>query len=407
MNSIIKKFFIIILIIIFLLAFYGSYSSSNISNLAVVVAMGFDVSEKNKLKISFQFTNTSSVSDTGSSEKSPSSLFTIESSSISNAINLMNTYIGKEINLSHCKLIVFSEELASRGISEEIYTLANNTQVRPSANIVVSKCTAKSYIENSKPTLENLITKYYEVFVNSSQFTGYTANATIGDFFYSMICNVCEPYAILGGISSENTESLSSINSQKDSNGKASESSLSTQSISENNGLAIFKKDKLVGELSSIETLSFLIIDNQVDGFLISVPDPEKNNSYLDIYLTPTVNTSVKTQIINGTPFIKLNCKFSGRIYSMEENSNYSDSNILTQISSSCNKYIESILTEYLYKTAKIFNTDINRFGKYVRKNFLTESDFDNFNWENNYKESFFDVKVDTSVKSSFLLTET
>ena len=106
-----------------------------------------------------------------------------------------------------------------------------------------------------------------------------------------------------------------------------------------------------------------------MDGFLISVPDPEKNNSYLDIYLTPTVNTSVKTQIINGTPFIKLNCKFSGRIYSMEENSNYSDSNILTQISSSCNKYIESILTEYLYKTAKIFNTDINRFGKYVRKN--------------------------------------
>ena len=77
MNSIIKKFFIIILIIIFLLAFYGSYSSSNISNLAVVVAMGFDVSEKNKLKISFQFTNTSSVSDSGYSEKSPSSLFTI------------------------------------------------------------------------------------------------------------------------------------------------------------------------------------------------------------------------------------------------------------------------------------------------------------------------------------------
>ena len=53
MNKIFKKIFIAILIIMFLLAFSKSYSTLNVDNLSVVVAMGLDVSDKNNLKISF------------------------------------------------------------------------------------------------------------------------------------------------------------------------------------------------------------------------------------------------------------------------------------------------------------------------------------------------------------------
>ena len=56
MNKIFKKIFIAILIIMFLLAFSKSYSTLNVDNLSVVVAMGLDVSDKKNLKISFQFT---------------------------------------------------------------------------------------------------------------------------------------------------------------------------------------------------------------------------------------------------------------------------------------------------------------------------------------------------------------
>lgn len=110
----------------------------------------------------------------------------------------MNTYIGKKLNLSHCKVIVFSEEIAIDGIAEQIYTLMNDTQIRPSAYIVVSKCDAKYYIENSKPILENLITKYYDVFPSSSNYTSFTSNSTIGDFFNNLESQTINPTAILG-----------------------------------------------------------------------------------------------------------------------------------------------------------------------------------------------------------------
>lgn len=403
----IKRIFILIIMIIFLVAFSGSYSALSIDNLSTVVAIAIDSSDTNKLRMSFQFTNASSVSESGSTEQSPSIIYSIDASSISNGINLMNTYVGKELNLSHCKIIAFSEELAMNGISEEIYTLFNNAQIRSSTNVIITKCSAKYYLENSKPLAENLLTKYYEIFANSSKSTGYTVNATLGNFFSDIVCSSCEGYAILGGISSEDSETTTSIDSQKDSSNKSNSSSLTGRTSSENIGLAVFKDAKLVGELNSIETLSFLATRNEISSFLVSVPDPNDSNSYIDIYLTPIINTNVDVDIINWAPYIKVSYSFTGRIYSMKQNSNYLEDDVLEKISQSCSSYLKTIFSNYLYKTAKDLNSDINAFGKNARSNFLTLQEFEDYNWLEHYSDSFFDVSVNVSIRSSYLLTET
>ena len=395
------------MMIIFLVAFSGSYSALSIDNLSTVVAIAIDSSNTNKLRMSFQFTNASSVSESGSSEQSPSIIYSVDCSSISNGINLMNTYIGKELNLSHCKVIAFAEELAVHGIAEEVYTLFNNAQIRPSTNIVITKCSAKYYLENSKPLAENLLTKHYEIFANSSKSTGYTVNATLGNFFSSIVCNSCEGYAILGGISSEDNESTTNINSQKDSSNKSNSSSLTGRISSENIGLAVFKADKLVGELNSIETLSFLATRNEISSFLVSVPNPNDSNSYIDIYLTPIIDSIIDVDIVNGSPYIKISYSFTGRIYSMKQDSSYLDDDVLQKVSQSCSSYLKTVFSNYLYKTAKDLNSDINAFGKNARSNFLTIQEFEDYNWLEHYTDSFFDVSVDASIRSSYLLTET
>ena len=60
-----------------------------------------------------------------------------------------------------------------------------------------------------------------------------------------------------------------------------------------------------------------------------------------------------------------------------------------------------------MYKTSKDFKSDINGFGKFALKNFITIQDFDQYNWLDNYQNAFFDVEVDTSIKSGMLITET
>ena len=165
----IKIIFIIILIIVISIAFFSSYDSLKIDNLAFVIAIGIDKGNNENLQINFQIAKPASMSESSSSEGSTSTINTVEANSLGSGINLMNTYIEKQLNFSHCKLIVFSEAVATDGISEEIYTLMNNVQIRPTTNIVISKTDAKYYIENSTTNLEILPTKYYEVFTNSSK----------------------------------------------------------------------------------------------------------------------------------------------------------------------------------------------------------------------------------------------
>ncbi len=402
-SNLLKRIIIIIIIVIFIFSFSSSYDSLNIDNLAFVVALGIDKSTENKFNITFEFIVPKPSSE-GASETEPV-LESVECSSITNGINIMNSYLGKKINLSHCKLIIFSEELAKEGISDEIYSLINEVQVRPSANIVVSKCNTKYYIENSVPSLENLVPKYYDIFPNTSDYTGYTCNATIGDFFNSLICNYCDPYAILGGVSSSETNSQAET--LDDASIKSTETPITGGRLAQNIGLAVFNNDKLVGELNAIETVCFLSIKKEVHSFLISIVDPQDSNSKIDIYITPNSTHKIDVDFVNGTPYIKIKLDFSGKIYSMSKDSHYLDADVLDAISSSCNSYLESQFSSYLYKTSTIFESDINELGLYALSEFITTTEFDNYDWLTNYKNSTFDVDINTTMDSGFLLTQT
>lgn len=407
MYKIFRNIFILILIVCFILGFSSSYLSLSIDNLAYVLAIGIDTSDNNKLKVTFEFSTATAASESGSSEKTTPVINSVEASSLSNAINLMNSYMGKQINMSHCKVIIFSEKLAYQGISDEIYTLFNDTQVRPSANIIISKCDAKTYIQESKPELENLMSKYYEILTNSSSYTGYIPDSTIGDFFHGLICQNCQPYAILGGVNQKKSDNSSSANSDKDSSIKANDTTLEGENGVENVGIAVFKGDTLVGELNALETICFLSIKNSVDRFLISVPDPVKEGNYLDIYISPYGSPDIDIDTSTTSPYVKLKIKFSGRIYSMSTDSEYLDPTVLDAISANCNSYLESAFSSLLYKTSKEFKSDIFELGENALPNFLTTDEINNYNWLSNYQNAFFDVKIDTSVKSGMLITET
>lgn len=117
-----SKTFFGITIFLILLCFFGSafsasYTYRNIGNLAYVLALGIDVGENSKLKISAQFSKTAIFTPaSGSSTEDSGNVVLVsgEADSLFSGLNLLNSYIGKELNLSHCSIIIFSEEFAKR-----------------------------------------------------------------------------------------------------------------------------------------------------------------------------------------------------------------------------------------------------------------------------------------------------
>ena len=407
-----KKILIFLLILLLILiTLLGSNSVNSLDNLAYVVAIGFDIKDNGKLELSFQIALPSGSEGSfgsTSSQSSDSIVTSVECNTFESGVNLVNSYLSKELNLSHCKAIVFSEEIAFQGIGEYLYTLINHVEIRPTCNVIISKCNAKYFLNNSSPLLEQLSSKYYEIASTSEKVTGYTYNITLLDFFSDFADSFTECFATLGSVNdggSDNRDSSISANGTDDSY-VASETPIDAQKNIENLGLAVFKGDKLVGELNGLECIAHLILTNELDNAVISVPSPFESTNYIDLYITDS-KCKTKVYLSNGTPYIKPDIDLSCRIISMSDDyKDLTEENILL-IEEYTKYYIERFIYDYLYKTAKVFKSDITAFGKYAVSNFSTLNEWDEYNWLDNYQNSFFNVDINIDIISRYLLIDT
>lgn len=110
-----NKISISILLILILITLTGCYDASSIEDSYYVVAMGIDLAENNLYNLSIQIAkNKSSDSSSSSSQSSSYSIYTVEAETIESGVTILNNYLNKKLNLSHCSAIVFSEELARK-----------------------------------------------------------------------------------------------------------------------------------------------------------------------------------------------------------------------------------------------------------------------------------------------------
>lgn len=398
----------LLIIIICLFTLSGCYNAEGLETLAYAVAIGIDKGENNEIKLTLQFALSNDSNSSGSSSQSQKSTITaVQCATIDSGIALINSYISKKVNLSHCKAIIISEDIAYEGVAEYVYTFVNNLEIRPDCNIIISRCNAYDYLNNSEPTLESVSARYYEFILNSSEYTGYTQNIKLSDFYSNMLSTTSQAYAILGGINDNATHNSHSDSPNYDIEGsyKADETPIETETGVENMGIAVFKNDILVGELNGMEALSHLLVINEFENATISVPNPYNKNSSLSLYINSNKSPKIDVKIINGTPYIKCNFYISGYILSLDENMNYSDENTMKLINESTNLFLEQNISSYLYKTAKDYKSDIGNFGKHIISNYPTWNDWIESDWLFNYQNSFFNINVETSIENGQLYT--
>lgn len=462
MKSALKWIVIIITVIIFLYAFSSSYYSQNIDHLDYVIALGIDkVPESDNIIVTFEFANLGSFSENASSEKTEPIINTIVAPTIPNAITIMNAYIGKQLNLSHCKVIAFSKDYAKTGILDEVSFLTHNIQIRPTTNVVVTECSASNYLKRSTSSLEQVLTKYYDIFPTSSEYTGYTSNIPIGRFYENMLDKDSGSVCILGSLV-ENSSQNNETNSQS-SNSQNSQSSESKTSTSENNttseasnsinsnenqsqaekvenkntitktvqnnkpdyqsfdskkaiiegdrgaenmGLAVFKDDKYVGDLSTIETLCYSLIKDEVDNFIITITSPFNENQKIDIKVGDLSQLDTDIDLSSGKPVINIKFNLNAEIINSIESQNQSYDETLEKLDLALKDYLSNEFKTYLYKTSREYKSDINEFYRIAKRQFLTNSDFFYYDWATKYESADFNVEFNEDIISTLIIRQ-
>ena len=459
----------LVLLVFFVNGFSASFTSHDITNLAYVLAIGIDVGENAKLKVSAQFSTFDTTAPGSSSSESSGKIILVsgEADSVFSALNLINSYIGKELNLAHCNLIVFSEDYAKKGIATEIYSFINNEEIRPSTNVLISKCTAYNYLDNVKPNSEKLAVQYYDTFSIVNRFTGYFENITIGEFYNKLSSKSASPTAILGGLdvtarvkeSSKSSSNKSGSNENSPQNGKSSDennkssedenssgessssegsgssnsgsasadvepssdtriitnpeeliagsSSIEGKLGTENIGIALFDDDRLCGELTAMETICHLLINNSMDSCIISVDDPFKENEKSELNISPKKNSKVCVEIKDGVPHISVKMDIEAYGLTLDKNINYKTHEAVEKLSEITQQYLEEQFNNYFNIISREYGTDIDYFAIKALSNFRTMKEWRDYNWKEKFKNAEFDVSVDVNVVSSLLITKT
>ena len=409
-----KKIFLIVISISSIFLLTGCYDKKEVNNVAYVVSIGIDKSEidPKKISVTFEFVLPLAVESESSLENKTSTYTTIEASSLYTALNLVNSYISKEINLSHNKLIVFSEEMAINGISEYTSTLAHDRNFRSNMYILISKCKAKDYIENTSSIFEKNPAKFYDLLFDSYEYTSFSDNSLLNEYIIKSFSNTTQPTAMLGNISitPENNEidnadiSFSQMYQPSNANYVAGNIPKKGGPDTELIGLSVFRYSKLVGELTGEETLYYLISNNTFKECNYSICDPLSTDKNIDFKLSKKNNTDISVTMIDGVPLIKLKANINANILSINLDVNYMNKENLEKLEHELEYILKQNMRNYLYKTAKEFRSDISGFGNKASKNYLTWDKWEESNWLDIYQFSYFDVEFNVNIDKTGLV---
>ncbi len=372
----IKKKFILILIILFLIvAFMNSYDVQGIEDLAYVIAIGIDKSESNPDNIILTL-QIAKPEDKESGTTKPETL-SIECPTFDTGLSALNNSNDKKINLSHCTVIIISEELAKEGIESFVQDMANNIEIRPTCSLLVSKNKSEEFISTIAKS-PNFSSGIYTSGIKSSIETGYVTKSLFYDFYSRLRYDVKEPIGIYVGNTDEKSEAL---------------------------GTAVFKDSKLVGILSGTEAICHNILINELKTCSILFPNPFEENKFITADITLSKNSDFNVKLKNDTPIIDCNIYITAKISSSQTTQdNYSSEEDTKKVNDSIETFLKTSIQNYLYKTSQNFNSDIVGFEGTLRKQYLTMDEYnEKVDWESMYPNSEFNINVESQINSSYL----
>ncbi|HOP99462.1 MAG TPA: Ger(x)C family spore germination protein [Acetivibrio clariflavus] len=349
--------------------------------------------------------------------ESSSTVIAVETPSIYSGLNMLNSFISKQINLSHIKVIVFSQEIAQEGISKYLHAMIRNREFRPNVSIIVSRCSAEEFIDAVKPKLETNPAKYYELLLDAYRYTGFTTDTQLIDFYNKSERSSIQPVAVLADVSKyKSSDEFDLSNSTYKEKGRSFplEGDFKAGDLPklgglniEIMGLAIFDGGKMVGELDGEETSYNLMVEGKFNSMYFTMPDPIKKDDLVVLQLRRSRLTEKKVEMIGDKPKLIVKVHLEGDILSVQSGINCESGENLKFLQSATEAYIKDGIIKYLDKSTKVFKTDTNGFGNTIKGKFLTWQEWQEFDWLSKYKEATYDVEVDVAIRRPGLIVRT
>ncbi len=370
--------FLLLLLCLFLT---GCYGKAELDDLAYVIAMGADIAPNGKegeIQITYQVAIPLKI--TGENNETGKKTFTTYTTcapSLSIANSQINTVSSKKIDLSHVSLILYSKELAQKGLEGHVNSLISNVAIRPRTIVAICKESAKEFLENVTPTLESSPARYYDLLISSFQETSRSAKTEILDFYTASQSIDRVPIAAICELNDHHEAKFSSV--------------------------AVFRGLQYIGELKESLLMGHLLLTSTFHKASLAIPYPEESAKNITITIQAKQKPIIHVTITNGVPHATILLRVDSHLDSNGSSIDLYQTKTMEELNTLIEEKIKQIVDDYLQQTITL-QADSAGLGKFAKKNYLTWNAFQKENWKEIYPNLTYQIQVESNLNVSQII---
>ena len=372
-----------ILCVVLFVMLTGCWNRRELNTLAIVQALGIDLTENGQISITAQILRPSEVKEASATEGGAVWVVTSKGDTVFDAIREASLKTTRKLFFPHNKIIIIGEEAARAGVIPLLDFLRRDPEIRELSYIFIAQGKAKPILQGVHEQ-ENIPSHAIEGLAEAIKFSSKLPKRNLKDFIGTLdsptISSVVPGIKLL----------------DKKSDGKSIEVVALDQT-------AIFKKDKLIGWFDGKETRGLLWVLNEVKSGIIIVNSPKDENKNVSLEIIQSTS-KITPEITDKKLTITVEVKEEGNLAEQMSAVNLTQPDTFHELELRQAAAIEEEITAALTK-AQAWGVDIFKFGEEFHRKFPQEWSGLEENWEEEFKELEVNVEVVAQLRSLGITT--
>ncbi|CAK8583521.1 MULTISPECIES: Ger(x)C family spore germination protein [Priestia] len=392
-----RKGILLLLMTTMTLLLSSCWSKKELTDLAIVSAMGVDKTKDGRYTVTLQIINPGNVAGGlvggGGTQSPPVTIYWDSGDNLVEASRRASSRISRRVYYAHTNLLVIGEKLAREdGINVLIDAFDRDPDFRANATMVIANHTsAADLVKTLTPVDKIPANKVLKTLEFTERKWGENVKVSLQDVMMGLESPGGK--AVVGG--------FRMIGDYKQARRLENLQESAPEATLRASGIAVLKRGKLVDWLYGKTARGTVWILDKIQGTDINIDWGGKKEAIA--YQTVRQKTSLSAQIKNGKPHISVHTRVEGDIGEMEVPVDITNPNVITKIEQSVRQEIKKELKKAIERAQKD-KTDIFGFGEVIHQSRPNEWKKIKPEWNDVYfPKSKVDITVEAYVRRAGL----
>lgn len=369
-----KKIYISMLLLVLVISLVGCTESKILERISLVTLIGYDFGKEEIVE------TTAVVRQVGTELESKVSIITAENETSGGTRAKVNLRAAEKIMVGQLRGVLLGDEFAEGGIGHYIDTLLKNTDISGGTLIAVVDGETRPLLEFEYPAIDDIGEHVYKLLkqnIKSEQVVSSTLHEVAHDY-YSMGRDIAMPII------------------KRD------------EELIEVSGIALFRKDKMIGEIPvedgfyvklSRDDYDAGILEIKIEGDDLTSSLAKDSSGEIHLIFDPIKTDRGVTLVDPETPEFDLHLNVQARLLEIKPNINTEESKNLEKLEKEIGKKLSSEISRVIADCQEI-GSDVFGYGEFYRSS-VRHSKLTDEEWHEMYKNMKVNVEVDFTLLRS------